>query len=147
MCYKCVDCGHATDELDFVKQDHPYGDTYASEEFGICPLCGGEVEEAKECSECGEYHTGEQDLCDACLKEKMTFENIRMYSNDRFSDSEVKVPCYIAEILGDEIIVDVLHSELKRHFDGYEEEIQKFITEDTEDFLEWLKKKEEKRIA
>lgn len=147
MVYVCKNCGCVTDDPN-VDTDYEYfgGRCYTESWLGECH-CGGELEEAKECPECGEYHAREYDVCDECLEEKMTFDNIRKYSDDRFSDSEVKVPCYIAEILGDEIIVDVLYNELKRHFDGYEEETKKFITEDVEDFLEWMKKKEEKRIA
>ena len=141
MYYKCVDCGYVTAELNFIGQDHPYGETYATEEFGVCPVCGGDVEEASECHVCGEYHTGEYDLCPECIAERMTFKDIKKYADDKkFPDLEVKVPNIVYHLLSEEVMEDVLLEHLKDNFDYCIEKAIGYLTEDMEDFCEWVKK-------
>ena len=63
----CNDCGHVFEEPKEHREYHPYGDTYAYETFACCPNCGGSIDEAEECPECGEYFSSE-DMCDTVCK-------------------------------------------------------------------------------
>ena len=146
MYYKCNDCGYVCeyDELETIVDRHPYGDTYAEERYVECPMCGsGDIDEATECSVCGEYHTGGDDVCDDCLQERMTFKDVRKYSEDRkFADLEIKVPNYLAYILDTDIIVEVLEEHLKDNFKHYlkDGKVKEYLDEDMHDFQEWVKK-------
>ena len=66
--YICNECGEVFDDYEVLKQQHPYGDTYAVEEIAVCPHCGDTgFETAKECSMCGEYVAELFDgLCEVC---------------------------------------------------------------------------------
>ena len=72
--FKCTDCGHIFEDGEqrtFVER-HPYGDTTADEYFSVCPVCGGEYEEAKSCECCGGAFLEDELIggyyCDECLK-------------------------------------------------------------------------------
>jgi hypothetical protein len=142
--YKCADCGYVCEreELNVIENRHPYGDTYAEERYVECPICGsGDIEAASECHVCGEYHSGEGDVCDDCLNERITFKDVRKYSEDRrFSDIEVKLPNYLAHILDTDIIVEVLEEHLKANFKHYIGEVKEYLDEDMHDFAEWVKR-------
>ena len=148
MIYICKECGAVTEEPNsYTNRIFLDGVFYEEEFLGECS-CGGEYAEAQYCPECNSYYTGEYDVCDECLAEKMTFDHVRLYSDDRkFEDEDVKIPRYIANILGDEVIVDVLFCELKKHFDGYTDGVKKFLAEDMDDFLSWLKEKRGNEVA
>ena len=65
--YICCDCRETFDEPDTYCEQHPYGDTYAEEEFSCCPYCGsGNYDTAVECAECGEIISYEEMMDDVC---------------------------------------------------------------------------------
>lgn len=85
MYYICVDCGHIFEdgEYDIRVEHHPYGDTTADEHFAVCPVCGGDFEEAGICACCGGAFY-EDDLiaghyCEECVEDFMTEENMKKY--------------------------------------------------------------------
>jgi hypothetical protein len=72
--FKCTECGHIFEdgEQKTYAEHHPYGSTTADEYFSVCPVCGGEYEEAKTCKCCGGAFLEEELIggyyCDECLK-------------------------------------------------------------------------------
>lgn len=52
--FKCLSCGHIFEDSEqrIYAEHHPYGDTTAAEYFSVCPVCGGDFEEAKYCKSC-----------------------------------------------------------------------------------------------
>ena len=64
----CENCGHLFEDHKVIREHHPYGMGYASEDFYVCPNCGDDnTVTAKECSRCGEYFAELQDgFCDMC---------------------------------------------------------------------------------
>jgi RecJ-like exonuclease len=69
--YICLDCGEVFEKPKIIEEHHPYGMTYAVEEWAVCPHCGDAgIEKAKRCSCCGEYFAELEDgLCEECNKE------------------------------------------------------------------------------
>lgn len=68
--YICNDCEEVFEEPKHIEEHHPYGMGYATETFAVCPCCGGDFQEAEECSRCGEYVAELQDgLCEICYSE------------------------------------------------------------------------------
>ena len=64
----CNECGNVFEEVKVIEERHPYGMTYASEYFSVCPHCNDtNISEAEECSRCGEYVAETKGgLCDVC---------------------------------------------------------------------------------
>lgn len=68
--YICEDCGAVFEEPSVYEDHHPYGMTYAVEEWAECPKCGGSFDEAVQCPRCWEYVTKLTDgVCEECYKE------------------------------------------------------------------------------
>lgn len=66
--FYCNICETVFDECKTVEEHHPYGMSYATEYFAVCPHCGDtDFVEAKKCERCGEYFGELEDgLCDVC---------------------------------------------------------------------------------
>ena len=65
----CHECGEVFEEPKIIEEHHPYGMTYATEEWAVCPHCGeNNFDKAKKCSMCGEYvaEVDEEELCEVC---------------------------------------------------------------------------------
>lgn len=79
--FKCTECGHIFEdgEQRTYAEHHPYGDTTADEYFSVCPVCGGEYEEAKSCKCCGGAFLEDELIggyyCDECLKAAVDFDS------------------------------------------------------------------------
>lgn len=71
---------------------HIDGDPYA-EWYSVCPVCGGDFEEAEECKRCGGHFAPDKMIarlyCRECLDELMTPENMERYvreDEDNFAE-------------------------------------------------------------
>ena len=69
--YICEDCGEVFEDAKTIEEHHPYGMTYATELWAVCPHCEStNFDEAKQCERCGELvaelHDG---LCDICYSD------------------------------------------------------------------------------
>ena len=79
--FKCAECGHIFEdgEQRTYAEHHPYGDTTADEYFSVCPVCGGEYEEAKSCKCCGGAFLEDELIggyyCEDCLKSAVDFDS------------------------------------------------------------------------
>ena len=64
----CNDCGAVFEECKVIEEHHPYGMGCATEYWSVCPVCGeNDIDEAKQCSRCGEYVAElDEGLCDCC---------------------------------------------------------------------------------
>lgn len=69
--YICNTCDEIFDEYKIIEEHHPYGDTYAVEEFAVCPHCEDtDIDIAKQCSQCGEYVAELEDgMCKHCYSD------------------------------------------------------------------------------
>lgn len=78
--FKCAECGHIFEdgEQRTYAEHHPYGDTTADEYFSVCPVCGGEYEEAKSCERCGGAFLEDELIsgyyCKECLRVALNAE-------------------------------------------------------------------------
>lgn len=66
--YICNSCGLVFETPDVQEERHPYGDTYATEKWYVCPHCkDNDFDEAEKCERCGEYVAElDEGLCDVC---------------------------------------------------------------------------------
>ena len=66
--YICSNCGEVFDEPKTIEEHHPYGMTYATEYWSVCPHChDSDYSEAEQCEMCGEFVAETRDgLCDCC---------------------------------------------------------------------------------
>ena len=66
--YICNNCGEVFEQADIVEERHPYGETYATENWYVCPYCGDtSFDEAQKCERCGVYVAElDEGLCDCC---------------------------------------------------------------------------------
>lgn len=69
--YICNSCGGLFEEPKIIVEHHPYGDSYATEEWAVCPYCeDNNFEEANRCSICDEYAIELTDgMCNKCYEE------------------------------------------------------------------------------
>ena len=67
----CENCGYVFEDHKVIKERHPYGMSYATEEWYVCPHCNdSNTVEAQECERCGEYVAKLEDgLCDVCYED------------------------------------------------------------------------------
>ena len=93
MKFACNACGCVFDEDDIlvVEERHPYGESYAPEFFHCCPNCKEcGIEEAEECSFCGEYHAPDNmydGVCEECrkeLKQRVAKAVFELFTKDEF---------------------------------------------------------------
>ena len=68
--FVCENCGASFEEPKIHKERYPYGMSYVTEDFAVCPYCNGDITEAKQCRECYEYFPAEEVdedwLCKSC---------------------------------------------------------------------------------
>ena len=64
----CNYCGEVFAECKTVEEHHPYGMSYATEYWSVCPHCGeSDISEAKQCERCGTLVAElDEGLCDIC---------------------------------------------------------------------------------
>jgi hypothetical protein len=67
----CNECGEVFEEPKIIEEHHPYGMTYATEHWAVCPHCEEtDFQEARQCTQCGEYVADlEEGLCEICYDE------------------------------------------------------------------------------
>ena len=72
--YICNDCGHVFDDGESQTERDYRGECHGSpsyEEYRVCPVCGGNYDEAVKCAECGDYAAVsdlESGICPDCVK-------------------------------------------------------------------------------
>ena len=90
--FKCLDCGHIFEEGEQATREerHPYGSTTASEYFAVCPVCGGDFEEAACCEKCGGVFLEEELVagcyCKECLKKAVTYDSFLGFATSGVRD-------------------------------------------------------------
>lgn len=64
----CRECEAIFDEPKTIEEHHPYGMTYATEYWDVCPQCEStDFTEAKQCERCGSLVPElDEGLCDIC---------------------------------------------------------------------------------
>ena len=69
--YICNNCEAVFETPAVHEEHHPYGMSYATEHWWVCPHCEDtDISKAKECERCGEYFAELNDgLCDCCYGE------------------------------------------------------------------------------
>lgn len=66
--YICNNCEAVFETPAVHEEKHPYGMTYATEYWSVCPHCQDtDFDEAEKCERCGEYVAElDEGLCDVC---------------------------------------------------------------------------------
>lgn len=69
--YICNNCEAVFETPAVHEEHHPYGMSYATEYWSVCPHCGDtDIDEAKQCERCDGYFAELHDgLCDCCYGE------------------------------------------------------------------------------
>lgn len=64
----CNNCGATFETAKTIEEHHPYGMSYVTEHWAVCPHCEDtDIQEAERCERCGEYVAQLDDgLCDIC---------------------------------------------------------------------------------
>lgn len=72
--YRCENCGAEFETPKIIKEAHPYGESYAYEEWYTCPHCEDtDMIELHHCKDCYGWFAEselEDGLCDECWEEK-----------------------------------------------------------------------------
>jgi DNA-directed RNA polymerase subunit RPC12/RpoP len=146
--YICVECGRIME--DYSSWTEPHG-----EDMCGCSYCGGEVEEAKECVICGEYHL-EEDLtngiCELCSQEQIDCARAFRYltKTNRLREfflvwlwgivDSVDAEKECKEI--DRTLMAIFRHEEAENREKFEETLREYILEDIYDWTEFLEKEE-----
>ena len=146
MFYKCLECGNifeSGEEKVHYERLHP--DYPICEEFRSCPACGGEYEEAIQCHGCGGYFLEDElteGLCSECINDLVREYRYDVRALVKISHDdepcEVKIPRFLACMLGDEINA-ILERELLKAADIIKVDCSRYIDEDREQFIKMLK--------
>lgn len=84
--YKCLNCGHVFDEGEqqILKDNHGMeGGFY--EKMSVCPMCGGDYEEAEYCQRCEQVFIKDKlfnGICEDCLNARADYDTVLRYLND-----------------------------------------------------------------
>lgn len=141
LIYKCHDCGEAFNE--------PKIETWVERQDGdpvryrllFCPYCGSEdIDEAEECSECGEYHFELfNGICAGCLKDLAYDEQTAWEYGQEYSE-KVEVNGLLAYLFPDinEALLKLAKERLNNN-----DHVQ-YCTDDLDAFSDFIKRREKK---
>lgn len=113
--FKCLECSHLFEvgEEKAIRETHGFTDG-TGEIFKVCPVCGGDFEEAVRCSICGEYHF-EDDLqggvCADCLTD-VTLDDCLAVNGDK--KTEININSVLAYAFTESQIEEILMRELRQ---------------------------------
>jgi hypothetical protein len=145
--YICEDCGIVVEELETLRQSHPYGEGWATEEYfnTTCPHCRGELVEAKICPVCETVYINSEteEICSNCIEDAMTFENAKEMGEE--SKSTIEVNGFWGFVFTEEEINEILEREFKGMLDYTQKEyVKEYCLEDKWYFSNYIKEKKEK---
>jgi methionyl-tRNA synthetase len=130
----CDDCGAVFEVPHGQMQPH-------GERYNVCPACGGGFSEAKQCPVCGEYHSPEEqrfEVCDTCMKSKMTKDRVIAYAKDRGCEQDLYEWFFDCEFRKAGIeVMDVLQ-EAYLATNDWEGKTIEFVMEDPADWAAFL---------
>ena len=141
---KCYECGAIFDEGEEKEITEPHGETHF-----VCPYCHGGYEESEKCKCCGENFAKSEllgDLCEECIKESVTVENVKKYLEECGLFADFMIRFYY----GFDVFVGQLNEVNEKEIDFkslFEEKTttknlnvlcKKYINEEFEHFAEWL---------
>ena len=116
--------------------------TIADLSYSECPYCGSSnYDDAYECIICGKYFNEDElsidSICDNCLKENATLENLLNFGKQNNNDCEIN---YFLLFCFKEQIEEILKKELYK-INNKQEIIDKFLNEYRDDFSNFIKGK------
>jgi methionyl-tRNA synthetase len=132
--YICDDCDMLFDVP--AEEVQPHGEMYSS-----CPGCGGSYSDAKYCPICGEYHHPEEqrfEVCDTCMKSKMTKDRVIAYAKDRGCEQDLYEWFFDCEFkkAGVEAMEVLRAAYIATH--DWEGKTTEFVMEDPADWADYL---------
>lgn len=144
--YICVECGKIFEGVSAWTEPH-------GEQLCGCPYCRGAVEEAKECTICGEFHL-EEDLtngvCECCVREEIDFSSAFRYltKTNRLREFFLVWLWGIVESVDtekeckeiDRTLMAVFRHEEVKDPENFKKTLQEYILEDIYDWTEFLEK-------
>lgn len=105
--------------------------------------CGGDFIEAKQCEICEEWNNPDDiynEVCEKCLQENATFENALKYGGDEYGKVNVEINGFIATLLGQEKINQILEDYVRLNKLPQDEKVAKeFCLNDKYDFSYFVK--------
>lgn len=140
--YECLICDRQS--LDYSVLIDEFGGKKA-----VCPYCGGDIIDIRECKICGELCNDDElhnDVCDDCIHKHATFDNCLNYGDD--SKTNVKINGFVASVLTESQINELLIREITKInsaislFSLLRDEQIAFAEEDKDWFAEQILKKE-----
>lgn len=79
--YKCTNCNVTFEEPALFKEYHGEDSIFYEASY-VCPMCGGDYEEAEECELCNENFFSDDliyGVCPMCADKELTEENMRRF--------------------------------------------------------------------
>ena len=109
-------------------------------DYDTCPDCGGQMVEATQCS-CGRWFDNSElcGICEVCLDEEQTVENAIQIGKQETVDVEVNG--FLAQILTNEQIEEILSNWVKEKFADHCREVKDYLDSHLYDFSELVEKK------
>lgn len=147
MCrFQCHECDRRFEEPDFVIERHGL-DTPPYERMAVCPYCKGYFEQMYQCKICGEWFTDEEltsGVCDDCIYQHDTdIELLYKLGNEEEAKENVTLNGFIASVLTEEQISEILMRELRNIKDITNISCIEFIGSDKSWFAEQLIKEKQ----
>ena len=158
--FVCLHCGHSFEEA-HNRYNRRWSDSDDSEQY--CPNCGSEdIEEAEQCSICGEWHSEDAlsgGVCEKCLDKHATIENAIKWGEDEREEAEkfmkyhsirpsqadclIPINGFLAYVYTPSEIDEILRKDfesLRKDFPAKAQEYaSNYITDDPSAFAEWYK--------
>ena len=138
MKYICKDCGKVFDGDEIERRYESRGEFWGvpcSEEIAVCPRCGGDFNEAKQCKICGEWIDDDDwDICEDCLKKHKTIDNCIEIGEE--IEMDISINGFLSFIYSKEDIEKVLVEHLKKDAEKAKEYVDRFCYDDMSYFVD-----------
>lgn len=168
MFLKCLECGHIFEDGEQKIRIEHHPEVHADEYVHVCPVCGGDYEEAKRCKSCGGAFLEDELIggyyCDECLKNAVDFDSFLEFATsgtDEPAEVDTLEDFIFTMIFGLKEAPDksgyslkawckIIYNEAKQHGDILMKSIFEYMNKVPsmwEYFAEWLYEKESTACA
>ncbi|MBO7230076.1 MAG: hypothetical protein J6V20_01515 [Bacteroidaceae bacterium] len=143
----CTSCGKIFEQYSTKTWEEDRGEFWGEpcyEQMSVCPFCGDNYTNAKQCVICGSWIKEEDwNICEDCLNEEFTIDNCLEIGEENPAEIEINgflASCFTAEEI-DKILLEALMNDPDRVKDA----IEKYAADDMLYFAEWVGEKWKKQ--
>lgn len=137
--YICESCGKLVSdgEISAHKERGEYWGTPFLSEVSCCPVCGGGLVEAKECTICGEWiKDGDWDICEECLEKEKTKDNC--FEIGKENEETFNINGFIFSAFSKDEIEQILLKYLENDEQKMKKAVQEYCEYDMSYFVDWV---------